>query len=137
MCFPLGIWYGYFMEKIEAVLRKQMLYWITAISMILMFGTIYLYHTGVAYIIVSALFAFVVTLVTMKVNIGNPILKFLGRHVFSIYILQRIPFMVLKNFIGNVYLYFVFSLIITLIIAVLYDMSFERVKSMVVAHFKE
>ncbi len=134
LCFPLGMWYGFFHEKIEAVLRKQTAYWITVISMIFILGAIYFHDSIITYMLVSALFAFIIVLLSMKINIDNPILRFLGRHVFSIYILQRIPFMILKNRIENVYLYFVISFIFTLVIAVLFDKAFGRVKSMILRH---
>lgn len=82
-------------------------------------------NTGFVYIALSLLFTLVVVLVTMKVKIGNPILAFLGKHLFRIYILQRIPFMVLKDAGLNTYLFFALSLITTMMIAVLYDMLFN------------
>lgn len=128
-CFPLGMWYGYFKEKIEVNLKKPTVHWRIGTAVLLAFGVLFLiryrfYRT--VFIIVSVLFALIVVLITMKVKLGNPVLRFLGNHLFSIYILQRIPFMVLQPKIGNRYVYFVASFIITLIMAVLYDKAFHK-----------
>ena len=39
-----------------------------------------------------------VVLVTMKIRVYNPVLEWFGKHVFSIYILQRIPMIILDRF---------------------------------------
>ncbi|MDO4344840.1 MAG: hypothetical protein Q4C50_08570 [Eubacteriales bacterium] len=38
-----------------------------------------------------------IVLITMKISIHNPILNWLGEHTFEIYILQRIPMMILQR----------------------------------------
>ena len=135
LCFPLGMWYGYYKDRIDGLMRKQLTYWVVTIPLALILGMVLRFHyrdRGITYVIVSALFALFVTLATMKVNVGNAVLRFLGKHLFSIYILQRIPFMIFQNYIENVYLFFVASLAVTLVMAVLYDMAFERVKGAVI-----
>lgn len=44
-------------------------------------------------------FALSILLITMKIRPGNPVLAFLGKYTFEIYILQRIPMMVLEKWI--------------------------------------
>ena len=134
-CFPLGMWYGYYKDRIEVILKKRGVYWVVSAAMILVFGIFWAYRyrcAGTVYIILSALFALVVVLVTMKVKVGNPILRFLGKHLFSIYILQRIPFMILQRFFENIYLYFIFSFLFTLMISILYDKAYAKLKTSVI-----
>ncbi len=57
---------------------------------------------------------------SLKVRFGNPILEFLGKYVFEIYILQRIPMMLLKSYIPQKYIYFAVCLVITVILAFLF-----------------
>ena len=67
-----------------------------------------------------ALCAVIVT-VTMRVDISNKILEFFGKYLFEIYILMRIPMIILLKFnITNTYLFVIISFIITLLIAVLF-----------------
>ena len=51
--------------------------------------------------------------------IGNPVLQWLGKNVFPLYILQRLPMLVLAHFglNQNIALFMVLSLIFTLLLA--------------------
>ena len=82
----------------------------------------------------AVLFMLIVLLVTMKFQIQNPILNWLGSHVFSIYILQRIPMMFLKAYgIGNnhPYLLIIMTTVITLFMAVLYDFLIGKLDGLI------
>ena len=63
-------------------------------------------------------------LVTLKVNIGNKMLYFLGKNTFNIYILQRISYLIYDR-VGllqyNIYYYFLASLITTLVLVIIFD----------------
>lgn len=60
----------------------------------------------------------------MKVSFDNKILRWCGRHLFEIYIMQRVPMIIFAQ-IGildfNMYLYFVICLIATVGITVLFE----------------
>lgn len=72
-------------------------------------------------------FLMVFILFTMRVKIGNSLLEFCGKHVFSIYILQRIPFSIISAMgISDKYLVFFIGLICTLIFAVVFDILMEK-----------
>ena len=61
----------------------------------------------------------------MKVKIGNKVLDFFGKHVFSIYILQRLAFMTLGLapwIQSNLYLYFALSLGGTIVISLAFEL---------------
>ena len=61
---------------------------------------------------------------TAKLVPDNPFLKFLGKHVFSIYILQRIPMMILAergNIAAHPYSYFIITFAVTIVAALLFD----------------
>ena len=51
-----------------------------------------------SYTIWALAFTAAVILFTMKMSICNPVLEWFGAHIFSIYILQRLPMMVLKAY---------------------------------------
>lgn len=66
--------------------------------------------------------ALLLALDSMKLK--NAFFDFLGRHVFSIYILQRIPMMFFKAFHGGitpVFSYFAASFAMTVAMAVVFD----------------
>ena len=55
---------------------------------------------------------------SLYVQLGNPVLEFLGIHIFEIYILQRIPMNLLYGM--EKYLYFVVCLVITVLVSIGY-----------------
>ena len=57
---------------------------------------------------------------SLKVRFGNPILDFLGKYVFEIYILQRIPMILLQPYIKQKYVYFVVCFAATIVLALLF-----------------
>ena len=65
-----------------------------------------------------------VLMITMKFNFGNRVLNWFGANVFGIYILQRIPMLVLEHF-GinkfNEYLFIVICLVVTVILTILFN----------------
>ncbi len=136
-CFPLGMWFRYYKNKIEGITNEH--YWISVSLLFLSFIIVFLFNgrfAGLPYIVLSSLFALLVVLFTMKIRIGNSVLNFFGTHVFSIYILQRIPFMIFRDIISNNYLFFIVSFIVTIVLATVFDMEFNRVRKAIVSHMK-
>lgn len=63
------------------------------------------------------------TMLCMKFKIENKIIEFFSKHIFSIYILQRVPMIILDRYdlSSHHYLFVILSLIFTSAIAVLFD----------------
>lgn len=77
-----------------------------------------------------ALFTAVLVLLTMRISLCNRIIKWLGDHVFSIYILQRLPMKVLKLCgVENRYIMFFGSLCATLLLAWAFDAFLKKLDS--------
>ena len=59
------------------------------------------------YAIGAVVFALVVVMFTMKMQLGNSLLEFAGKHLFGLYIMQRLPMALLQHTaIGaNAYVY--------------------------------
>lgn len=126
LTFPLGMWFGLYKERIDAFLRRGKHRWRYASAAVLAALLIVRYslvrHGHAAWFELEAmLFAMFVVLISMKIRIGNPILGFFGRHVFSIYMLQRLPMILFRNRVENQYLYFCVCFAATLILAVVFD----------------
>ena len=136
LCFPLGMWYAYFQNKIDIRLHNIKTY-LFSLSVLLLssFGlllfSVKIDSTGISFIPVSLMFALITVLLTMKIRIKNKILDFFGKHVFSIYILQRIPMIIFKDFIDNRYLFLIVSFIITVVIAVGFDYLCDKFRCMI------
>lgn len=123
-CFPLGMWYAFFKENIDQSIKNSSRYWILSASLIVVFVPLWMLRYkfgGLPHIALSVVFAFIVLFITMKVDIANLGLGFLGKHLFSIYMLQRIVFTAYSRLFTDIYLYFACSLITTIVVATLYD----------------
>ena len=136
LAFPLGMWFAQYKEEIDVFLqnpKNHLIVSIPVISLFLILFRIYLrFGLDIGYILLSLLFALSVALLTMKIKIRNKILYFFGSHVFSIYILQRIPMILLQDKIDNRYLYLCICFITTIIISVLFDRAFSVARSRIV-----
>lgn len=91
LCFPAGLWYGLLQDKIDAVAQKPVFWWCGVVCISGAFLGLYTYGHIVAYTLCAAVFCVLVVWVTMKAKFQNPVLLWLGKQSFAIYILQRLP----------------------------------------------
>ena len=82
----------------------------------------YSYYYMYINILLNLSFSILIILITMKISINNKIFLWCGKNLFEIYILQRIPMIILKQFgiVSNIYVYFVFCIIITIILVLVF-----------------
>ena len=75
----------------------------------------------------------IVVLASMKIKIGNPALSMLGKHVFSVYILQRIPMTIFKRLglVNNNLNYFILCFAVTLLMAIVFDALMKKLDAKV------
>lgn len=118
LCFPIGMLYSYYKDKIEKIVSKK--YYLYLIISVLFFIGMYFINKNYSNVYISNLYAisFILLLVfiSMKFKFKSKIMYFLGTYTFWIYILQRIPMMLLKDKFNN-YLYLVICFIITIILS--------------------
>lgn len=127
--FAFGLWFSIFYEQITTFLTKNnLLYYISLLFSFLIFTLTFLLRRyfdnyAITSNFLSIIFVTIITLFSLKVKLSNPILKFLGKHSFNIYILQRIPMILLsKTGLANYNIPFIivtFSL--TILIALAYN----------------
>ena len=122
-CYPFGIFYSYFKQKIEKnLLKTNLRYYIFSIITIFLFVLLYQINQIYIYEVVGILFCLLIILFSLKININNKILIWFGNNVFSVYILQRIPMIVLsKYFTLPKYTFIIVSFIATIIISIMFD----------------
>lgn len=125
-CLPAGMLYSILKPKVDKfVMKKDSIWYISTIvitGIFLLFGA--LSDKGIVHQNLCGIFMVIaIMLITMKFKIGNPILDFLGRHIFSFFILQRIPMRIL-DYLGissNKYVFIILSLVLTIAIALAFD----------------
>lgn len=127
ICFPLGLLYSQYKERIERNITKTNFnYFVCSAITFSVFIISYIlcskYTSGwnlFYYQIMAASFSLCWVLLSMKVQIANPILSYLGGSaMFSLYMLQRIPMMYLQDFLKErPSLYFLICFTITLILS--------------------
>lgn len=94
-----GMWFSAYREGFDrVVLSKNRDYFIYLILTFAAFLFMRQYWSSLlVYEVVSVLFALLVVLITAKVQITNRFLAYCGEHLFSLFILQRIPMIALDN----------------------------------------
>lgn len=124
--YPLGIWYSLGKQKIERFLWKRPVnYYLVFVLCAGLFIVSHLLRSNIlCYELSQVSLCAVIVIVTMKVDICNKLLSFFGRYLFEIYILMRIPMMVLLHYgITNTYLFVLISFTVTVPLAVLFKMA--------------
>lgn len=130
LLYPLGMWYSVGKDKIETFVRKKPInYFVLLILCCTVFIVSHLLSSNIiCYEISLVALCAVIVVVTIKVDINNKILEFFGKHLFEIYILMRIPMIVLLHFEEtNSYLFVAISFVVTLLISVLFKKFFNIV----------
>ncbi len=134
MCYPLGMWYAIGKEKIDKALLPDFGKWFActaaAIATFIALRQLRLGMNGsrIVFIFEALAFAMIIVFVSMRMSINNSVLRWFGGHVFSVYILQRIPMIILSYFGMNdkPFLFSAACFAITIVIAELFDKMTDK-----------
>ncbi len=137
LCYPMGMWFFLYKDKIESFMSKSGNYWVTAILTGLAYIVAHKFwnpSSGIVYMITMLLFTLCVIFLTMKFNIRNPILIYCGRHLSGLYFLHRIPFIILGDYLPyksgpGIYLYFALSLMAVFALELLFSKGMAFLKT--------
>ncbi len=136
MCYPAGMVFSLIKPHFDKFVMKNDFYWL--FSFILSGGMFYYFSrhretSDIHYNIFSILAVIVIIIFTMKVKIENEVFDWIGKHVFSIFILQRIPMNIYEalGIKGYNYLFVIVSFIITIAIAFLFDKAMDKLDSLI------
>ena len=117
LLYPFGMLWSLYRDKLDKPLKNNIvcsLIFVFALLGWLVIGNSYVKHI---------LFALSFLIVTTKVCFGNKVLHWFGKYLFEIYILQRIPMIILER-IGilgsHVYLSFIICLSATIVLAIIF-----------------
>lgn len=144
LTFPFGMLFSLLREKVESfVLQSNKHYYIISIISVIILAALYFLAKrfnplALTYNIFSIVFAFVILLITYKFQLNNRILSFLGKHSFSIYILQRLSMLVFKgtSLVNHHFLFALICFSITMLIAVGFDYVCDKIDSRLFAKKK-
>ena len=80
------------------------------------------------FIPMALVFAVFIVLLSMRISVCNGILQWFGKRVFGIYILQRIPMIVLSHFgmNKNAFLFSVACFALTIVIAEIFERAMDK-----------
>lgn len=134
MCYPLGMWYALAKPYIDKTVLPDFNKWFacTAASGTLFFAMHSLlsdfHNSRKIFIPMALVFAAFVTLLSMRISVCNGILEWFGKRVFGIYILQRIPMIVLSYFGVNdsPFLFSVVCFALTIVMAEIFERAMDK-----------
>lgn len=127
LCYPLGLSFGYYQDRIEIFLKNNGHYLMSFLILAILFCIFRLraHQVLFCYEIMALIFSLLIVLITMKINIRSKVLKWFGDRLFTFYILQRLPMMILKSSSLSPYLYFILCFGITIILVIIFDYLFK------------
>lgn len=126
-----GMVYGRFEKQITKIFCNPLVY---GIGFIICTGIYHITRTYssvlVCYQFMSITFAFLIVMITMRVQIGNRYLLFWGENLFAAYMLQRLPMMVLQPYRvgGSPVVYFLYVITFTTLLVIAYSKIMKCVK---------
>lgn len=132
LCYLLGVYLSLFKDKFDRLFGKHNTIW--AVTFCSSWIITYLLWQDkdrfYKYEICMFTFALAVVLLTMRVTFNNKILNWFGKHLFSVFILQRIPMIAFKK-VGladeNIYLYFILCFVATVVMAFVFDLFVDPI----------
>lgn len=119
LCYPAGMALSYEKDQLQRWIER---YKVSALF-ICVLVTLLLYMLQgniIAHELLAILFCLDIILICSFIRIENQVLLFLGKHTFEIYVLQRIPMLLLQNRVGGGYAYLILSFLATIAIAVVF-----------------
>lgn len=129
--FVAGCWFSLFRPVVEEILLARLRTWLFGLGAAVA-GTVLLNPfrgTTACCELLAVVFAAGIVLLTARVRSNSRILAFAGRHLFSLYILQRLPMLLLKGttVAQNRYVYVLLCGAATVVLAVAFDFVTARV----------
>lgn len=135
-CMPFGMIFSLIKPYFDkAVMKNDVLY---AISFSMIFAGYYYFSSNrndsiIHHNIFAILAVILIMIITMKVKIGNAILDFFASHIFSFFILQRIPMIILTElgFNDHKYAFIIVSFIATICLTLVFDYFMDKTDKLI------
>lgn len=135
-CFPAGMVFSLAKPYIDKILMKNDLVWFTAFAVGVLGFAFFSQNRNQRFLYYELFVLFAVAVIVMfmmKVNIKSSILDWFGQHIFSFFILQRIPMLLLKHygFAKEPYFFIIVSFFMTIFLSVIFDAAIDKLDSIV------
>ena len=142
LCFPLGMLFSMLKPYIDKVFMKNDILWFIGFSASVVLFAYFSQNRDnrLLYYILFTFFALaVIVMFMMKVNISNSVLDWFGQHIFSFFILQRIPMILLREFgyNKNGYFFIIVSFFGTVFLSVIFDAFTDKLDSIIFKKLKQ
>lgn len=138
-CFPAGMLFSMMKPSFDKYVMKNDAFWMGTFC--LFFGAFYYFSTFrntslIHYNVFSILAVFLIILLTMKIKITNPALNWFGNHVFSVFMLQRIPMIILKEmgYAHHTYGFIITSFVVTIFLSMVFDELMKYLDSLIFSY---
>lgn len=131
MAFPAGMVWSYYKGHIDEVCsdgKRHLALLVLAIGVLLGLSA-YRSDGDWYYQLLSVAFAAAIVLISMKIELRSPILKWVGDRLFWVYILQRIPMLVLKRigYDSHPYRFALVAFAVTIALSAVFDYAFKAI----------
>ncbi|MBQ8210166.1 MAG: acyltransferase family protein [Clostridia bacterium] len=143
MLYPCGIFWSLLKDKLEKIININDTMWLFSfvVATAAAYITWQLKNDSLVFnLLGNMLFALAVVLFTMRVSLNNKVLRWCGKNLFGLYILQRIPMIIFRE-VGladcNIYLYFIICLVVTVIIAWLFEKYIGKLWKLIISPRKK
>lgn len=135
-CFVFGMMFSLIKPYFDKLVMKNDLIYVISTAFIFLAYFIFEHYRGKNVVTHNAFAIFAVVLImmiNMKVKIGNPILDFFGSHIFSFFILQRIPMIILNEigFSKNKYSFIIVSFVATIVLTLVFDTIMDKTDKLI------
>lgn len=140
-CYLLGMIYSYNKENINnSIMKDNKKYILSMLVFIFIFDVIRVNDPWNYYNLYAMAFCMIVVGITMKVHFTSKILKWFGDNLFWIYILQRIPMIILyeNNYLSTHPMKaFVISFVVTIILTIIFKFIADKIDSLIFKNNKK
>lgn len=136
LCYPAGMIFSVIKPDFDKFVMKNDLVWLG--SIITSLGLFYYFYrtrevSNIHYNIFAILSVITIMIFNMKVKIENSVFDWIGKHIFSIFFLQRLPMNAYEalGYKVDKYLFIIGCFVITIIISILFDKSMDKLDSLI------
>ena len=135
-CFPAGMLFSLVKPYVDKLFMKNDLIWFSGFTALFVLFGFFSQNRGESLLfhsLFAIFFALTVTVMMMKVQIKSTILDWFAQHIFSFFILQRIPMLLLRHygFAKDPYFYIIMSFFITVVMSMLCDAAMDKLDSII------
>lgn len=124
-CYAAGMWFFLGKPLFDKLIGKWYLRIGVWVACLAVFYVLYKIPGVKAYSLYACVFCLLVVLVTTNVRMDNPILRWLGKNTFTIYIFQRIPMLIFASLGWTQYN--ILFMIATIAVAMVLAEAFSRI----------